>query len=196
VSWATAAHCANRLLELRNAGGDEALGLLDRSSRPRHRPTWTRRLVIKRLCTCALPGLRPSADRAHSLACRSSPSLRSSAVRDCLSLRRVGLPLPRLRRRPGHNRYVHKRPRPYRPQINGKVTRFHRTLATGWAYTCPYSCKNTRRRALPKWLHLYNHHRHHTAPHSAGYHPPPASPTSPVSTPCQPARLGCPRLAA
>jgi transposase InsO family protein len=28
----------------------------------------------------------------------------------------------------------HKRTRPYRPQTNGKIERFHRTLADGWAY--------------------------------------------------------------
>ena len=27
-----------------------------------------------------------------------------------------------------------KRTRPYRPQTNGKIERFHRTLADGWAY--------------------------------------------------------------
>ena len=58
---------------------------------------------------------------------------------------------------------VHKRTRPYRPQTNGKVERFHRTLATEWAYARPYSSETARRRALPAWLHLYNHHRHHTA---------------------------------
>ena len=58
---------------------------------------------------------------------------------------------------------VHKRTRPYRPQTNGKVERFHRTLATEWAYARPYASESQRRAALPNWLHLYNHHRHHTA---------------------------------
>lgn len=58
---------------------------------------------------------------------------------------------------------VHKRTRPYRPQTNGKIERFHRTLADGWAYARFYSSETERREALPGWLHFYNHHRHHSA---------------------------------
>ena len=58
---------------------------------------------------------------------------------------------------------AHKRTRPYRPQTNGKIERFHRTLLTEWAYARPYRSERARRKALPTWLHLYNHHRHHTA---------------------------------
>ncbi len=57
----------------------------------------------------------------------------------------------------------HKRTRPYRPQTNGKVERFHRTLLTEWAYVRPYSNDTARIAALRQWLHLYNHHRTHTA---------------------------------
>jgi transposase InsO family protein len=56
-----------------------------------------------------------------------------------------------------------KRTRPYRPQTNGKVERFHRTLADGWAFTKFYSSDSARRAAYPAWLHEYNHHRPHTA---------------------------------
>lgn len=56
-----------------------------------------------------------------------------------------------------------KRTRPYRPQTNGKIERFHRTLADGWAYARFYGSEAERRMALPGWLHFYNHHRHHSA---------------------------------
>jgi transposase InsO family protein len=56
-----------------------------------------------------------------------------------------------------------KRTRPYRPQTNGKIERFHRTLAEGWAFKKFYSSESARLAALPSWLHEYNHHRPHTA---------------------------------
>lgn len=56
-----------------------------------------------------------------------------------------------------------KHTRPYRPQTNGKIERFHRTLADGWAFSKHYSSESARRAALPAWLHFYNQHRPHTA---------------------------------
>jgi transposase InsO family protein len=56
-----------------------------------------------------------------------------------------------------------KRTRPYRPQTNGKIERFHRTLADGWAFKKFYASESARLAALPAWIHLYNHHRPHTA---------------------------------
>jgi transposase InsO family protein len=56
-----------------------------------------------------------------------------------------------------------KRTRPYRPQTNGKIERFHRTLADGWAFARMFGSESARRKALPAWLHEYNHHRPHTA---------------------------------
>jgi transposase InsO family protein len=57
----------------------------------------------------------------------------------------------------------HKRTQPYRPQTNGKVERFHRTLADEWAYARLYRSDSERCDAFPTWLHTYNHHRGHTA---------------------------------
>jgi transposase InsO family protein len=53
--------------------------------------------------------------------------------------------------------------RPYRPQTNGKVERFNRTLLEEWGYVRPYGSEAERVAALADWLHTYNHHRHHTA---------------------------------
>ena len=60
-------------------------------------------------------------------------------------------------------RIRHKRTRPYRPQTNGKIERFHRTLGDGWAYAKLYTSETERRDALPGWIHFYNHHRRHSA---------------------------------
>jgi transposase InsO family protein len=57
----------------------------------------------------------------------------------------------------------HRRTRPYRPQTNGKVERFHRTLADEWAYARLYTSDAERCQEYPTWLHTYNHHRGHTA---------------------------------
>ncbi|WP_329274056.1 IS481 family transposase [Streptomyces sp. NBC_00691] len=53
--------------------------------------------------------------------------------------------------------------RAYRPQTNGKVERFNRTLLDEWAYLRPYTSNNERTAALADFLHTYNHHRCHTA---------------------------------
>lgn len=56
-----------------------------------------------------------------------------------------------------------KKTRPYRPQTNGKIERFHRTLADGWAYARLYESTEHRNAALAGWLHFHNHHRAHSA---------------------------------
>ena len=57
---------------------------------------------------------------------------------------------------------THKRIRPYRPQTNGKVERFHQTLANGWAYKRPYQTNQERRDALADFLSSYNQTRPHS----------------------------------
>jgi transposase InsO family protein len=74
-----------------------------------------------------------------------------------------------------------KHTRTYRPQTNGKVERFNRTLLDEWAYLRPYTSNTDRTAALADFLHTYNHHRCHTA---LGGHPPtPASTTLRANTP-------------
>jgi hypothetical protein len=58
---------------------------------------------------------------------------------------------------------THKWTRPYRPQTNGKVERFNRTMLEEWAYKRLYRSQAARTEALPAWVHTYNHHRAHTA---------------------------------
>lgn len=57
---------------------------------------------------------------------------------------------------------THKRIRPYRPQTNGKVERFHQTLTAGWAYKRPYQTNQQRRDALADFIDSYNQHRPHS----------------------------------
>ncbi|SNS05499.1 Transposase [Geodermatophilus saharensis] len=66
-------------------------------------------------------------------------------------------------------RLTPKRTRPYRPQTNGKVERFHRTMTAEWAFAQLFISEADRRAAFPGWLHTYNHHRPHTG---IGGHPP------------------------
>lgn len=56
---------------------------------------------------------------------------------------------------------THKRTRPYRPQTNGKVERFHRILLEEWAYIRDWHNDTQRRDAYDGFMHFYNHHRSH-----------------------------------
>ena len=53
--------------------------------------------------------------------------------------------------------------RPYRPQTNGKVERFFRTLKTEWSHATTYPNEHTRTQQLDTWIHTYNTQRPHTA---------------------------------
>jgi transposase InsO family protein len=57
----------------------------------------------------------------------------------------------------------HKRTGPYRPQINGKVERFHLTLLREWAYKRPYTSNRSRVRTYQRWIDNYNQQRPHSA---------------------------------
>ena len=58
---------------------------------------------------------------------------------------------------------VHTRIKPRHPYTNGKVERFNRTIRDEWAWARLYRSDADRLRALDRWIHDYNHHRHHTA---------------------------------
>ncbi len=57
----------------------------------------------------------------------------------------------------------HVRIKPYCPRTNGKVERFHLTLAREWAYVTAYDSEDERLAALPAYVAWYNSARPHTA---------------------------------
>ena len=63
----------------------------------------------------------------------------------------------------------HLTTQPYRPRTNGKVERFHQTMAREWAYGLSYRSHRQRNQALPHWLEHYNTRRPHS---SLGDRPP------------------------
>jgi transposase InsO family protein len=65
----------------------------------------------------------------------------------------------------------HRLIRPYRPQTNGKVERYNRTLLDEWAYASVFNSGDERKAALSTWLAEYNY----TRPHHALAGKPPAS---------------------
>jgi transposase InsO family protein len=68
-----------------------------------------------------------------------------------------------------HHGIRHLTTEPYRPRTNGKVERFHQTMAREWAYGLAYRSHRHRNAALPHWLDHYNHRRPHS---SLGDRPP------------------------
>jgi transposase InsO family protein len=57
----------------------------------------------------------------------------------------------------------HLRTRPYTPRTNGKAERFLQTVMRECAYARAFRSSQERATALPRWLHIYNVHRPHTA---------------------------------
>jgi transposase InsO family protein len=57
----------------------------------------------------------------------------------------------------------HLTTQPYRPRTNGKVERFHQTMAREWAYGLAYRSHRHRAAALPHWLRYYNERRPHSS---------------------------------
>jgi transposase InsO family protein len=68
-----------------------------------------------------------------------------------------------------HHEIRHLTTQPYRPRTNGKVERFHQTMAREWAYGLSYRSSRHRAAALPNWLDHYNQRRPHS---SIGDRPP------------------------
>ena len=57
---------------------------------------------------------------------------------------------------------AHRWTRPYRPQTNGKVERFNRTLMSEWAYARPYLSEGSREAVYGEFIEHYNRRRAHT----------------------------------
>jgi transposase InsO family protein len=68
-----------------------------------------------------------------------------------------------LRRLLDRNQIRHLTTKPYRPRTNGKVERFHQTMAREWAYGLVYNSHRERAAALPHWLNHYNTRRPHSS---------------------------------
>ena len=74
-----------------------------------------------------------------------------------------------LRRLLARQQIKHLTTKPYRPRTNGKVERFHQTMAREGAYGLVYDSHHERATALPHWLDHYNTARPHS---SLGDRPP------------------------
>ena len=57
----------------------------------------------------------------------------------------------------------HVRTKPYTPRTNGKAERFIQTALREWAYARAYPTSDHRKSELPRWTHMYNWHRPHSA---------------------------------
>ena len=69
----------------------------------------------------------------------------------------------RLRELLARHEIRHLRTKPHRPRTNGKVERFHQTMAREWAYGLLYRSHRERGQAMPHWLKHYNPARPHSS---------------------------------
>ena len=117
------------------------------------------RLAYAEICT------DEKARHRHRCAAPSGGVVRRARGRRGAGLvrQRVGLPVLRLARGLRRTADHLQADRPYRPQTNGKIERFHRTLSDRCAYARLYASTEERDAALPGWLYFYNHHRAHSA---------------------------------
>jgi transposase InsO family protein len=61
------------------------------------------------------------------------------------------------------HRIRHLTTKPRRPRTNGKIERFHQTMAREWAHGLRYRSYRHRAAALPHRLRYYNQHRPHNS---------------------------------
>ena len=110
----------------------------------------------------AMPSRRP-APRVNAIRPPRDPHTRRHCcgVRSADEHRNSQRPRGPVDRRDGHG--DRDTPHPYRPQTNGKVERFHRTLLEEWAYIRPWGSERERQDAYAGFLHYYNCHRTHGA---------------------------------
>ena len=81
----------------------------------------------RRCCAARWPGSPPAAWSSSGCCPTTAPAYRSHAWRDACA--ELGI--------------TPKRTRPYRPQTNGKIERFHRTMTAGWAFRRLYTQRTT-----------------------------------------------------
>ena len=94
-----------------------------------------------------------------SVLCRLRHDRRTGSHRQWPLLQSPGLrPGP-----PGGRRGPHEDPTLPTSDLRQSIERYNRTLLAEWACARTWTSEGQRARALAPWLHIYNHHRHHTA---------------------------------
>ena len=149
--------------------------MTDRSSRPRSCPHRTPKAVVKRVVSLRMHLREGPVQRAVSWF-----SARGGTVERVLSDNGAAYRSQAWKAACRQLGIKAKRTRPYRPQTNGKIERFHRTLSDGWA--TPATTTPRPNAAKP-----YPHGCTSTittdpTPPPKTTHPSPAQPTSPIST--------------